>query len=374
MNFHDLCVMQLKNLLLLTILILAGQFQSCTKASGENSSAPCNRIEIEFLHDNEPVMQVRGEVVSPLEDYFNAQEGVEEVTMSVMGNSAKIWLNFNHNDVTGKTVSAVYEQVQKLVGDGTLPGYLEGPYVSGCGVEFPKGGKGEKEKVFTSLEEALNTPDKVYKLDLYYQKLTELPESIGELKNVTSLRLGGNKFTTLPSSIGQLTHLKSLNLERNELTSLPESIGQLSNLSTLILEDNQLTTLPASIGNLSNLKKLNLRDNQFVDLPEAVGNLANLTFLDIAKNRLTTLPESIGGLKQLDFMNACSNALDILPDAMGQLENVSEIYLSDNRLKEIPASMGGLSKLTNLYMEVNPLSAREKLEIEGIVPDSKVKF
>ncbi len=59
---------------------------------------------------------------------------------------------------------------------------------------------------------------------------------------------------------------------------------------------------------------------------------------------------------------------------MGQLKNLSEIYLSYNRLNEIPESMRGLSKLTNLYMEVNPVYAREKKEIEGVVPNCKVKF
>jgi Leucine-rich repeat (LRR) protein len=41
-----------------------------------------------------------------------------------------------------------------------------------------------KEPVFYSLEEALQTPLKVYKLDLSWNKLTALPKEIGKLKNL----------------------------------------------------------------------------------------------------------------------------------------------------------------------------------------------
>lgn len=46
-----------------------------------------------------------------------------------------------------------------------------------------------EDKEYFSLEEALKTPDRVYKLDLEYDNLTSLPESIGNLTNLTSLIL-----------------------------------------------------------------------------------------------------------------------------------------------------------------------------------------
>lgn len=363
----------MKRIFLLAILLATTLTQSCNEASAESPPGPCSRIEVEFLHDYEPIMKVRNEVVGPVEDYYNSQPGIDQVTMSVIGNSARISLNYNHLKVSSETVKGVYQQLQKMMKDGSLPDYLEGPFVAGCGVSYPEG-KQDELIVYKSLEDALKTPEKVYKLDLYYQKMTELPASIGKLKNLTWLRLGGNKLTSLPDEIGKLTQLRVLNLERNNLSSLPESIGKLGKLKTLILEDNQLSSLPGSMSKLSSLDKLNLRDNKFAELPDVVGKIENLTFLDIARNQMTTLPGSIGGLKQLDFLNACSNSIKVLPESIGDLENVTKIYLSDNGLKKIPSTMSKLPKLTALYMEANYLTSEEKEAILNLLPNIKVKF
>ena len=86
------------------------------------------------------------------------------------------------------------------------------------------------DKTYTSLEEALKTPDKVFKLDLSSQGLSSLPESIGNLTNLTELDLSKNQLKSLPESIGNLTNLTLLLLGDNKLNSLPESIGNLTNL------------------------------------------------------------------------------------------------------------------------------------------------
>jgi Leucine-rich repeat (LRR) protein len=53
----------------------------------------------------------------------------------------------------------------------------------------------EKEPVFRSLEEALQTPLKVYKLDLSRNQLKTLPKEIAELKNLQCLDLRENPIS-----------------------------------------------------------------------------------------------------------------------------------------------------------------------------------
>jgi Leucine-rich repeat (LRR) protein len=53
----------------------------------------------------------------------------------------------------------------------------------------------EKEPVFRSLEEALQTPLKVYKLDLSRNQLKTLPEEMAEMKNLQYLYLGENPIS-----------------------------------------------------------------------------------------------------------------------------------------------------------------------------------
>lgn len=101
-----------------------------------SSSENCDRIEILFLHDNLPVMTVRSEVVGALEKEYESKENIDQVTMSVIGNTARIWLNYKSKQ-SKETVYRVYKNLQKMVADGRIPDYVEGPYVGGCGIKLP---------------------------------------------------------------------------------------------------------------------------------------------------------------------------------------------------------------------------------------------
>ena len=138
------------------------------------------------------------------------------------------------------------------------------------------------EKVYTSLSEALQTPEKVYKLDLTKQKLKTFPMEIIKLYNLQELTLAKNKLTEIPKEIGTLTNLQKLNLEKNELTVLPSTIGNLTNLKELILNRNEIFKLPPEIGNLINLEKLDMWSNEIDVFPEEISKLKNtLKVLDL---------------------------------------------------------------------------------------------
>ena len=88
-------------------------------------------------------------------------------------------------------------------------------------------------KVYTSIDEALKTPNEVFVLDLYFQDLTSLPESIGMLKNLQKLELSGNQLTSLPETFGQMEKLQWLSLKGNSIKKLPESFENLKSLTEL---------------------------------------------------------------------------------------------------------------------------------------------
>ena len=52
----------------------------------------------------------------------------------------------------------------------------------------------QKDKTYTSLEEALKNPDLVYKLNLRGKRLESLPKEIGKLTNLKYLYLDGNQL------------------------------------------------------------------------------------------------------------------------------------------------------------------------------------
>ncbi len=139
-----------------------------------------------------------------------------------------------------------------------------------------------KEKVYTSLSEALINPEKVYKLDLSKQKLKAFPMEVFKLYNLQELSLAKNKLEEIPAEIGTLTNLEILNLEKNKLATLPSTIGNLTNLKELILNRNEIYKLPPEIGNLLNLVKLDLWSNDIDEFPEEISKLKNtLKFLDL---------------------------------------------------------------------------------------------
>jgi Leucine-rich repeat (LRR) protein len=107
-------------------------------------------------------------------------------------------------------------------------------------------------------------------LDLWDNKISELPAAIGELHQLESLELGFNPLTTLPESFLRLTNLQRLDLSDTEIRKLPPVVLQLRRLITLDLSNNGLTELPEGLRMLTQLKELHLHSNESLNLPREI--------------------------------------------------------------------------------------------------------
>lgn len=137
------------------------------------------------------------------------------------------------------------------------------------------------EITYTNLKEALEHPDKVYKLNLSKHKLIAFPEEIMQLKNLQVLNLSKNNIKEIPKEIGTLTHLQVLNISKNRLENIPQEIGKLTNLVSLDLGRNKIVDVPKEIGNLNQLELLDLWDNDISLIPDEIKNLTNLKVFEL---------------------------------------------------------------------------------------------
>jgi len=144
-------------------------------------------------------------------------------------------------------------------------------------------------KVYTSIEEALQSEKPVYRLKI--TKLSNrdsLPEELFQLTELRELTVKGCKLCRLNQDIGKLTNLQYLNLDHNKLLRLPETIGKLTDLRTLVISRNILEELPESIGNLHRLATIDAWGNPLYVLPQSIANISKtLKVLDLRQIPLT---------------------------------------------------------------------------------------
>ncbi len=99
-------------------------------------------------------------------------------------------------------------------------------------------------------------PKQPKELDLKDRGITDVPANIDQLDQLVRLNLSLNKIDSLPPQIGNLgiscrrviittiANLKLLNLFNNKLKELPQEITKLENLENLNVSVNKLTSLP----------------------------------------------------------------------------------------------------------------------------------
>ncbi|MEI8352127.1 MAG: glycosyltransferase family 39 protein [bacterium] len=150
----------------------------------------------------------------------------------------------------------------------------------------------------TRISEAMQDPEHLETLDLFYRRLDSFPLEIGRMNHLRQLILRTCRIGSIPPEIATLAHLETLDLGETSLTNVPPSVAELKNLKQLWMNDNRLTSLPPELGRLDNLVYLNVDRNALARLPDTIGNLRSLKWLRLNGNQLTGLPGTLSGLAQ----------------------------------------------------------------------------
>jgi len=172
-----------------------------------------------------------------------------------------------------------------------------------------------KKKEYLNFEEALKTPEKVYRLNLSNQKFKMPPDSIW----------------------ARFSNLEYLNLKNDHLTNLPVGIGNLKNLKVLDLSGNNFKILPQSFSSLENLTEIYLNDEKKMDIDKSllvIENLPNLRILHLENDNLKKIPENLLHFKHLEILYLNNNKFKQPPIIdLKILKNLNYIDLHDNKLR-----------------------------------------
>lgn len=221
---------------------------------------------------------------------------------------------------------------------------------------------GQSNKLYTSVAESLQTPEKVIYLTLDFRTVTATDaQRLAELTNLKVLNLHYFKNDTLPNSIFQLKKLRELRVigagffgdykpkadgKHYFLRTIPAAIGNLKELEILDLSHNAIQTLPPTIGQLSRLKVLNVSGNSLKNLPASMAQLAQLQYLFLGRNGLKANLEVLQFLPSLVELNLNSNYIRTFPYSLSKLHRLKKLDLSDNELTQFPLAI--INQLTNI--------------------------
>lgn len=165
---------------------------------------------------------------------------------------------------------------------------------------------------YTSIEEALKGPEKVIRLNLSNQPLTEFPKGLSKFKNLEYLSLRNDHLTSLSPEISSLKKLKVLDLGGNDFTVLPKGFTKLQNLEELYLDNDKNLDIRQDIEILSKLPKLKILhlDNDGIEkLPPNIKKLSHLESLTLRNNLLRVVPPQVKYLKSLKYLDLNNNHL-----------------------------------------------------------------
>ncbi|MEM0575098.1 leucine-rich repeat domain-containing protein [Flavobacterium polysaccharolyticum] len=183
--------------------------------------------------------------------------------------------------------------------------------------------KYDKNREFNDLNDALKTPELIYRLNLSNQNLKldgvdwskfvnleylslkndhlkEIPSGITKIKTLKSIDLSGNDFDVLPSDFANLEFLEEIKLNDETKMNFPKTLDVLAKLpmlKSLYLENDQLKTIPSEVLKMKSLENLFLGNNQIEKVP-VLKKLDHLKYLDLKDNKIKT---DLQDMKNLNF-------------------------------------------------------------------------
>jgi Leucine-rich repeat (LRR) protein len=168
---------------------------------------------------------------------------------------------------------------------------------------------------YRSLQEALEHPSKVLRLDLSDKRLEEFPPEILLMTNLEELRLRNDGIRSLPPGIGGLSKLRTLDLSGNPITVLPDEFTQLRSLEVLLLNNDPALDLEHDLELLSRLPRLRileLRGDGIRQLPSSIGRMEHLEELYLNNNQLQAFPQELNGMRALKLIDLGTNPVQPL--------------------------------------------------------------
>lgn len=189
------------------------------------------------------------------------------------------------------------------------------------------------QKEFTSLDEALKTPEAVKFLNLSGKGLTAVPASVIKLVNLEKLNLSNNKISVLPKELSGLKKLKSLNLTANAFTSFPVVVTSIASLEDFEISFNNILSLPKEITALAKLKRVSASKCGLKKLPAELSKMQQLEIADLSYNDFVSIPAELTGIKNLKTLDLSFNKnLSSFPSEIKELTQLRFLNLKSTKI------------------------------------------
>ncbi|MGC3944325.1 MAG: hypothetical protein QM762_07385 [Chryseolinea sp.] len=194
----------------------------------------------------------------------------------------------------------------------------------------------------------------VKSINLSHNGMHSMPFSLGKFSQLTSLNLSYNSISTIKKDIGG-SALMVVNLYNNRLKQVPETILKLSAIMNLDLSHNEITSVPSGIERMKSLNVLSFWDNDLTNLPNELTRIPGLSTLYLQDNQLSVLSDSLSRLP-LVKLDVGYNRLTTIPAWVFKSQAIQELYVNNNDIVEIGEDILSMQNLKILYIFGNPLT------------------
>lgn len=184
---------------------------------------------------------------------------------------------------------------------------------------------------------------KITKVDLTSNDITEIPVKLFTFPKLTILILARNKITTIPNEIGN-SQIVSFNISNNPLTELPAQWPP--TLSSLVASYCGIKAVPPSLIANQCLQHIYLAGNELTEVPF----FPWARILMLSRNKFVNFPKLSGTLETIDI--SC-NMINAIPAEFAYAK-LKDADFSYNNISEFPSNFTK-TKLVYFKIRANPL-------------------